>query len=180
MSKSKVVIAKHAYERLRKHVYATGFRYETGGVLIGYRWCQKFYVVAFTFPRPFRNADATKMTFVLNGEEHTEEMERIKSKYILQPKLIGVWHSHTTEDDSFSLQDRMSNNLLVSQIGEMLSIIVMQRKRNGIQLIPYYISEENQEVLCRARIVGHMYKGRANYNGKHLSGKGINGVSVGG
>lgn len=149
MSRPKVVISKHAYDKLRKHVYVTGFQYETGGVLMGYKCLRTFYVVAFTFPHDLENMNATKMTFVLNGEEHTEEIEKIKSKYFFRSKLIGVWHSHITEDDTFSLQDKMSNNLLVSQLGEMLSVVVTQQEQGDIWLTPYYIMEDSSEVLCR-------------------------------
>lgn len=131
---------------LKKQVIATGFQYEIGGVLLGYKWFRKFYVVACTFPRYGGDLQATKMTFILNGSEHTEEMERIQQQYIFPLKLIGVWHSHITEDNSFSLQDRESNRLLVRQIGEMLSIIVIQQKENEIGIIPYYVSEGNEEI----------------------------------
>ncbi len=61
-------------------------------------------------------------------------------------KPIGVCHSHITEDNSFSVQDRESNRVLVRQIGEMLSIIVIQQKENEIGIIPYYVSEGNEEI----------------------------------
>lgn len=150
-----IVITRNAYDRLQKYVYATDFQHETGGVLIGYNWLRIFYVVAFTFPQSFESVNATKMTFVLNGEEHTREMEKIRSKYFIPPKLIGVWHSHITEDVSFSLQDKMSNKLLVNQVGEIVSMIVIQWKGNSIRVVPYCISRNNSQFLCKVRIADY-------------------------
>lgn len=145
MFKPRVIIGKNAFNMLQEHVNSTGFQYETGGVLLGYKWLRTFYVVACTFPRRGRDVRASKMTFILDGPEHTEEMKKVRQRYIFKPRLIGIWHSHTTEDDSFSARDMESNGLLVKQIGEMLSVIVTREKGNGIKTITYYISKENQE-----------------------------------
>lgn len=150
MFKPRVVIGKNVFNMLQEHVISTGFQYETGGVLLGYKCLSTFYVVACTFPRRGRNVQASKMTFTLDGSEHTKEMERVRQQYIFKPGLIGIWHSHTTEDNSFSAQDMESNGLLVKQIGEMLSVIVIRRKDNSTEVIPYYISKGNREFRITA------------------------------
>lgn len=149
MSGPRVFIKRDVYDRLRKHVCSTDFEYETGGILLGYKWSKTFGIIACTFPYYNGNVQATKMSFTLNGEEHTKEMEKIREKYIFCPELIGVWHSHTTKDDSLSVQDRKSNGILVRQIGEMLSIIITPTASKTIQLTTYYISKDNREILCR-------------------------------
>lgn len=148
----KVIISEMAWRQLLSHMCTTGFRYETGGVLLGYKFMQIFYIAGITFPR--RSESATRTTFLLNGEEHSEDAGKIMEKFIPHLQLIGVWHSHTTEDNSFSLQDRETNKLLAGQIGKMLSVIVTQQKTNNIRLIPYYISENGKEALCKCIIRG--------------------------
>lgn len=143
----KIIVKKTAYTNLLNHVYDTDFQYETGGILLGHRCLQIFYVTAFTFPRHSENA--TKMTFILNGEEHMEKMERIRKEFRFKPKLIGVWHSHTTDDSSLSVQDKESNEALASQFGEILSFIVTQKAVDEIRLTAYYISPKGTIHLCK-------------------------------
>ncbi|MBD5479736.1 MAG: hypothetical protein HDR14_10690 [Lachnospiraceae bacterium] len=145
----KIIVKETAYTKLLKHIYDTDFQYETGGILLGYSCLQIFYVTAFTFPRHSKNA--TKMTFILNGEEHMEEMEKVRKKFRFPPKLIGVWHSHTTDDSSLSFQDKESNEVLVSQFGEILSFIITQKGVDGIQLTAYYISRKRTIHLCKCK-----------------------------
>lgn len=155
----KVIISKMAYRQLISHMRATGFQYETGGVLLGYRFLWIFYIVGLTFPRYFTRA--TRMSFILNGEEHAEDAEKIVGRFIPRLKLIGIWHSHITEDKSFSMQDRKTNELFTGQIGRMLSVIVTQcRESNGIRLIPYYISGNSGECLCKYTIQGDRKYGK--------------------
>ena len=142
-----MIMKESTYNRLRKYVCNTDFQYETGGILLGYRLLWRFYVVDFTFPRCLKNK--RRMTFILNGEEHMKEMERIKNKYFVRPRLIGVWHSHTTEDSSLSMQDRGANKLLVRKFGGLLSVIVTQQGMKGIQLTSYYISRKGEMHLCK-------------------------------
>lgn len=149
----KVIISKIAYRQLRSHIRDTGFQYETGGVLLGYRFLWIFYIAGFTFPQHFTGA--TRTSFILDGEEHAEDAEKIMKRFIPHLRLIGIWHSHTTEDNSFSLQDRETNKLFTGQIGRMLSVIVIQqRELNDIRLIPYYISGKSRGILCKYTIQG--------------------------
>lgn len=144
----RVIIGKDAYSKLLNYINNTDFQYETGGVILGYRFLWTYYVIAFTFPRYSKNA--TRMTFVLNGEEHAEEIKLINKRFFFHPQLMGIWHSHTTEDDSFSLQDRESNKLLVKQFGKILSVIVIcQKEKKGIHLTAYCISKNSRESVCK-------------------------------
>lgn len=146
MLKHKIIISKRAYDQLLRHVCYINFQYETGGIVLGYKCLGMFYIVAFTFPQTHRNADRTR--FKLNGKEHMKEIEKIEKKFVFQPQFLGVWHSHTTEDISFSLQDQKSNELLVNQFEEIISIIVIQKKKAAdIKLIPYFIARNRKELL---------------------------------
>lgn len=140
-----MIMKESTYNRLRKYVCNTDFQYETGGILLGYRLLWRFYVVDYTFPHCIKNK--RRMTFILNGEEHMKEMERIKKKYFIRPELIGVWHSHTTEDNYLSMQDRESNKLLVRKFEGLLSVIVTQQEVDEIQLTSYYISRKGEKLL---------------------------------
>ena len=147
----RIIINPMVCNQLMNHVCATDFQYETGGVLLGYRFLRMFYIIGITFPR--HPESATKTTFILNGEEHTEDARKIMGSFIPNLRLIGIWHSHTTKDDSFSLQDRETNSLFAEEIGRMLSVIVIQEPdTDNIQLIPYYISEKGKEFLCKYTI----------------------------
>lgn len=148
----KVIIRKSAYHKFVKYVHKTGFQYETGGTLIGYRGLGMFYVIAFTFQPCSDNA--SKMTFVLDGAKHTRELNKIRKRFVIHPQIIGVWHSHTTEDRSFSLQDRKSNQLLVKQFGRIISaIVIWKNERKQIQFLPFYILKNNRELLCKTSVL---------------------------
>lgn len=147
----RVIIGTSAYNELLNRVCDTSFQYEIGGVLIGYKYLRIFYIVALTFPRCYRNMG--KVSFVLNGEEHTEDIEKIREGFLFPTKIIGVWHSHTLEDNSLSLQDRESNRLLVTRFGDMLSVVVTSQKgKKDIRLTSYYISKDNKTYICKAAI----------------------------
>lgn len=152
----KIIISPIVYKQLMNHVCSTDFQYETGGVLLGYRFLRIFYIIGITFPRHFEGA--TRTTFILNGEEHAEDAKKIVGRFMPNLQLIGIWHSHTTKDDSFSLQDREANKLFAGEIGRMLSVIVIQKSdTDNIRLIPYYISEKGEEFLCKHTIQGGKY-----------------------
>lgn len=46
----KVIISRRTCRQLMCHIHATGFQYETGGVLLGYRFLWMFYIIASHFP----------------------------------------------------------------------------------------------------------------------------------
>lgn len=147
----KVFVRKKAYDKLLKHVCATNFLYETGGVLLGYRYWRIYYITDVTFP--CRCGSNSRMTFVLNGEEHTRQVIKIIKNYLIPPRLIGVWHSHTTDDGTLSLQDEQSNRILVNQMGELLSMIVIRTKsKSNIQLIAYCELKDFTTFLCDVKI----------------------------
>lgn len=153
MFMSKVLINKTAYRELLNHVHKTGFRYETGGLLLGYKVFRMFFVAAVTSQKFSKNMK--RMTFILNGKEHTEKMQRIRKSVKIQPQLIGIWHSHTTDDDSLSLQDRKSNQLLAKQFGKIISVIITQKKEQvGVRVASYHISHNNRTSLCKVYIIG--------------------------
>lgn len=135
----KVIVKKAVYGRLRKHTYATGFQYETGGVLLGYKCLRMIFITDFTVPRHLNCMG--EMTFILDGKEHTREMERIRKRYLFPPGLVGVWHSHTTQDRTLSFQDGKANKMLANRFGDMISMIVTTKGANDIQMTLYYVSK---------------------------------------
>lgn len=134
----KVIVKKSVYQTIRNHVYNTGFQYETGGILLGYRIFGIFYIRAATFSRC--SEKTTRMTFILDGEEHTRQMEMLRKGFWSPLDMVGVWHSHTTNDTTLSAQDMESNKLLSNSFGEIVSIIVTQRGADDIWITPYYVS----------------------------------------
>lgn len=66
-------------------------------------------------------------------------------------KLTGVWHSHTTDNNNLSLQDKESNEVLVSQFEEILSLIITKRATDEILLTAYYISKKGTNHLCKCK-----------------------------
>lgn len=143
-----VIINKKAYRQMLAWIHTTGFQYETGGVLLGYKFLWIFYIMGITFPRQIDGA--TRTSFILNGEEHAEDAKKIMEKFVPYLKLLGIWHSHTTKDYTFSVQDRMTNRLFVEQIGSGLSVIISwQGRKDNIQWFPYFISKNDREFLCK-------------------------------
>ena len=137
----KVIVKRSVYGRLRKHTYATGFQYETGGVLLGYKCLWMIFVTDFTTPRHLNCTG--KMTFILDGKEHTWEMGRIRHRHLFPPRLVGVWHSHTTQDRTLSIQDGKANTVLANRFGDIISIIVTKKGTNDIRLTLYYVSKRS-------------------------------------
>lgn len=147
----KVIINKMVYGQVLTWIHATGFQYETGGVLLGYKFLWMFYIKGATFPRQIDGA--TRTSFILNGKEHTEDAKKIMEKFVPHLKLLGIWHSHTTEDYMFSVQDRKANRLFIEQIGAGLSVIISwQGEKDTIRLTPYYISRNDRELFCKYTI----------------------------
>lgn len=140
------------YDRIQRHIYHTNFQYETGGLLLGHKFLRTYYVIACTFPNCCRNVQATKMTFVLDGREHTEKMNQIQNKCVIPLRLLGVWHSHTTQDDLLSAQDKKSSRALAKKNGQVISMIITKQKQGTIKITSYCILKGNREVSCRTKI----------------------------
>lgn len=138
------VFSKKAYEQIEKCVKSADNTYEVGGVLVGYRLLNFFFVVEVTFSENV--AYASKTAFILDGELHTKKATDIIEKHHIHPKIIGSWHSHILDGGSLSKQDRISNRHLASLLNGALSMIVTMH--DMIRFNTYYTTKRNCEFIC--------------------------------
>ena len=139
-----VIFSKKAYEQIVNCVKSADNEYEVGGVLIGYRLVNLFFVIGVTLSK--NKANASKTTFVLDGELHTDKAVKIIEKYRIHPQVIGSWHSHILDDGNLSEQDRASNRLMASLLnGTLCTIVTMHDK---IRFNTYYITKKNCVFIC--------------------------------
>ncbi len=124
-----------------------GKSYESGGVLIGYKVFDTYYIVDATTPDLTKNS--SMVSFVLDGPEHTRKATRIISKYLVKPEVLGVWHSHICDFDNFSEQDRQSNTILARALGEALSMIVtLQTDKHKVKMTTFLVTKDGRHFLC--------------------------------
>ncbi len=120
--KRRVIITKKAFHTIRQCVLEADDNYETGGVLIGYNLWRMYLVVAITMPNT--NSNTSRVSFLLDGAEHTRKVNDIVSGFRFSPAMLGIWHSHICDGHKFSKQDRLSNRILAKSLGGALSMLV--------------------------------------------------------
>lgn len=147
--KRQVIITKKALHRISQCVLEADNNFETGGVLIGYRLGQIYFVVASTTSNTGENS--SRVSFLLDGVKHTQKAnEIVKSGFMWPPSLLGVWHSHICDGHSFSRQDKISNTVLAKSFDGILSMLITQSART-ILFSASYISTKGIAEDCTIR-----------------------------
>lgn len=132
----------------------TKFQYEVGGILLGYQILQRCYVVAVTFPT--ETGEKSKVSFVLDGEQHTAHISEIMQKFCYAPSVLGVWHSHICDIPVFSEQDRDSNKqLAVALDGTLSTIATLSMPMQQLNLTTYFVTAKGKEYLCKTIVDLH-------------------------
>ena len=80
---------------------------ETGGVLLGHRKENTWYVIEAIDPGP--NSVFTPNTFEYDRAYVNHLINKVKSIYVEPLDLIGLWHRHPGSFDSFSQTDNKTN-----------------------------------------------------------------------
>ncbi len=148
-----VVVCRRAYGSIKSSLIATENACETGGILLGYRIFNTHIIVAITTADKAKKKDKT--SFVLDGYEHTEKVEQIISNYKVKPKVLGVWHSHICDTNTFSKQDRISNFKLAKIFNGVLSMIVTSYEEKFL-LTTFFVTQNSEEYLCFTKVVKWM------------------------
>ena len=139
-----IIISRSAYLQIQQCVEKAANLYEIGGILIGHKNESEHYVEAITADHG--NCDASKTSFVLNGELHTHMAQKIIDSSKRPLTLLGVWHSHICDAARFSQQDRDANNTLSYILNGALSVLVTWHERvNEVTMHGYYIAPDNSE-----------------------------------
>lgn len=142
-----MILSKDAYQRIKNSIKKAENKYEVGGVLLGHRIINLYFVVAVTVPT--RCDTRSMVSFVLDGKEHTEHVQRIIQNFRIKPSVLGVWHSHICDIAAFSEQDRQSNRRLAAVLGGTLSMIVsMPEPDKRLNLVSCHITAKGKEHYC--------------------------------
>lgn len=133
----RIVVSSKAFLNIQTCVTVAENTYETGGILIGYKLCNTFFVVTSTSQE--ESEARSKVTFTLNGNEHTQKASQIISQFKFKPLVLGVWHSHICDGACFSELDRISNKSFAEFFNGALSMLAVMQD-DKISLTTHFIS----------------------------------------
>lgn len=146
-----ILVTHKSHLKIKNHIQVVDNKCEAGGLLLGYRFLNFFFVTAITATN---DAESSSVSFVLNSKEHIEQAKKIVRKYLFKPLLLGVWHSHVCNITKFSTQDQKSNLSLASQIGSIISTIVtLNDITKNYNYTSYYIKPNGKEYYCLTKII---------------------------
>ncbi len=154
--KIRALINQKAHLKIKRYIQAVNNKCETGGLLLGYRLLNYFLITEITATNDTENSS---VSFVLNGEKHIEQAEKIIKKYLFKPILLGIWHSHIRNISAFSIQDQKSNSILTSQIGSIISTIVtFSDVTKDCNYTSYYVKPNGKEHSCLTKVIKGILK----------------------
>ena len=145
----RIVVSSKAFLNIQTCVTVAESTYETGGTLIGYKFCNTFFVVAITSQEEYETR--SKVSFTLNGSEHTQKSSQIISQFKFKPLVLGVWHSHICDGACFSELDRMSNKSFAEIFNGALSMLAVMQD-NRVILTTSFISASGKEHFCKTYV----------------------------
>lgn len=141
-----------AYQKLKEGVNLTENRYETGGVLLGYKFLNMFYITAVTVAN--KKECVSKNSFSLDGKLHSSYATEIRRKYIIKPRILGVWHSHTGNVCVFSCQDIETNKIIANLYDGALSMLLCPKMFECDDWNVYYIDKNYNQKQIKFKIIG--------------------------
>ena len=143
-----IILSQKAYTTICDSVTKVNNLYEIGGVLLGYKTLNFFYVSQATAQT---NAlEKSQVSFVLDGTWNTSKVKELSAKLLIKPSVVGIWHSHILDVEQFSSQDQESN-LQLAQLydGIVSGLITMTSPKHKINMAYYYISATGVESICK-------------------------------
>lgn len=144
--KKSVVISQSAFQKISDCITKANNLYEVGGVLLGHRFLRTYFIIDATIP--ISQELRSNILFELNGPKETQLANRLISQYHRKPSLVGIWHSHIGGMDTFSLQDKQSNQKFAEIVGGAISAIAIPTSDSWLdKLVSYYISPKGEETL---------------------------------
>jgi len=147
----KVIFSCKAFDKLFKCVAEAKGCYEIGGILLGHYYKHRYIVVDVSFPE---NQDKkSNISFMIDSKKETRSIEKLRKKYYLTPFPIGIWHSHVNGVETFSTQDKLSNQKFCKAFGNSISVIAVQSSiTKKIKLITYKIVAYSDEKCIQTAI----------------------------
>ena len=144
----KVLLLPKAYCQIRSGVLAVNNEFEIGGILLGYKFLNRYFIAAVTVST--EPAKRSKVSFVLDGKWHTARVKEYMQEFRCKPSILGIWHSHICDVDTFSELDRQSNRRFAETFGSILSMIVMlTMPSRDLNLTTYFIRSGRKETPCQ-------------------------------
>lgn len=146
-----VILSKNVYYQIEKDLKNAKNDYEIGGVLIGYKEGKVYFIVGTTSSTEITNK--SKVSFVLDGNQHTKKALKMIKQFQHNPSVLGVWHSHICDDTRFSVQDRLSNQKLAKFFNGALSMLVIfSTSRQELNVNVFFITVKGIEYRCHTII----------------------------
>lgn len=142
-----VIISQSAFQNISNCIAKENNLCEVGGVLLGHRHLGIYFIIDATasFSQKLKSA----VSFELDGVKETQLANRLISTYRKKPSLVGIWHSHVGGMDTFSFQDKQSNQKFAEIVGGAISAIAIPTSDAQLdELVSYYISPKGREALC--------------------------------
>jgi len=142
-----VIISQSTFQNISNCIAKVNNSYEVGGVLLGHRHLRTYFIIDATIP--FSQKVKSNISFELDGVKETQLANRLISMYRKKPSLVGIWHSHVGRMDTFSSQDKHSNQKFAEIVGGAISAIAIPTSDARLdELVSYYISPKGKEALC--------------------------------
>lgn len=141
----KVVLSKRAYLSMLAEVYER-VETETGGILLGHRDGDTWYVLESVEPGP--KSIFTPTYFEYDDAYVTYRANKIRRLYKCSLQLLGLWHRHPSLMKVFSSTDDGTNKKYADLLGGAISGIVTLG--NGFEITMYYVPSNvrYEEIEC--------------------------------
>ena len=130
----KVVISQQAYLAILAEVYER-VETETGGIFLGHREGDTWYVLESIEPGP--KSTFTPTYFEYDDAYVTYRANKVSRLYKGSVSLLGLWHRHPSLMKTFSSTDDGTNKIYSDMLGGAISGIVTLG--NGFEITMYYV-----------------------------------------
>ena len=107
LSEQNVVFSNRAFNAIISETYAK-HPVETGGILLGHVLDNGFWIVTEVIP-PGKNSVNEYAFFEYDADFVNYLANRVAQQYELPPRVLGLWHRHPGNMDTFSSTDDQTN-----------------------------------------------------------------------
>ena len=133
----KVIISQRAYLSMLAEVYER-VETETGGILLGHRDGDTWYVLESVEPGP--KSIFTPTYFEYDDAYVTYRANKLSRLYKCSVNLLGLWHRHPSLMKTFSSTDDGTNKIYSDMLRGAISGIVTLG--NGFEITMYYVPND--------------------------------------
>lgn len=130
----RVIFSQRAYLSMLAEVYER-IETETGGILLGHREGDNWYVVESVEPGP--KSIFTPTYFEYDDEYVTYRANKLSRLYASSIELLGLWHRHPGLMKTFSSTDDGTNKIYSDMLSGAISGIVTLE--NGFDITMYFV-----------------------------------------